>query len=146
VHDSYEAVTSGETVDLGSCEVTREDIRSFAQRYDPQEFHLEDNPDGPFGGLVASGWHTVSLTMRLLVEGYLEEATTAGSPGVEGLRWREPVRPGETIRIEVEVDEKSPSESHDDRGYVDFVHHTYTDERVMSVRSYNIVRRRGADE
>jgi acyl dehydratase len=106
MHDSYEAVTPGETVDLGSCEVTREEIRSFAQRYDPQEFHLEDDPEGPFGGLVASGWHTVSLTMRLLVEGYLREASTAGSPGVEGLRWREPVRPGDELTATLRLGEK----------------------------------------
>ncbi len=108
MHDSYEAVTSGETVELGSCEVTREEIRSFAQRYDPQEFHLEDDPDGPFGGLVASGWHTVALSMRLLVEGYLEEATTAGSPGLEGLRWQEPVRPGDELTATLTLGEKEP--------------------------------------
>lgn len=108
MHDSYEAVTSGETVELGSCEVTREEIRSFAQRYDPQEFHLEDDPDGPFGGLVASGWHTVSLTMRLLVEGYLEEASTAGSPGLDGLRWREPVRPGDELSATLTLGGKEP--------------------------------------
>jgi len=97
VHDSYEAVTTGETVDLGSRRVTREEILAFAERYDPQEMHLSADHDGPFDGLVASGWHTAAVTMRLAVDGYLADATTAGSPGLEGLRWLEPVRPGDRL-------------------------------------------------
>jgi len=133
MHDSYEAVTPGETVQLGSCEVTREEIRSFATRYDPQSFHLEDDPDGPFGGLVASGWHTAALTMCLLVEGYLREATTAGSPGLEGLRWREPVRPGDKLTATLTLGGKEPWDEH--RG---LVHHelettNQRDDRVLWV-------------
>jgi len=106
MHDSYEAVIPGETIELGSYEVTREEILSFAETYDPQAFHLEDDPDGPFSGVVASGWHTAAMTMRLIVDGYLRDARTVGSPGLEGLRWREPVRPGDTLTATLTLGEK----------------------------------------
>lgn len=133
MHESYEAVQPGETVELGSCEVTREEIISFAEQYDPQRFHLEDDPDSPFGGLVASGWHTVALTMRLLVEGYLQEASTAGSPGLDGLRWLEPVRPGDRLRATLTLGEKEPWD--DARGLVshELETHNQHDERVLWV-------------
>ena len=116
MHDSYEAVTSGETVELGECEVTRAEIISFGERYDPQEFHVSDDHDGPFGGVIASGWHTAALTMRLVVDGYLGEAETVGSPGLDGLRWREPVRPGDRLSAALTLGEKKPFD--DERGLV----------------------------
>lgn len=108
MHETYESVTVGETVSLGTYEVTREEIIEFATQYDPQRFHLDDDPDGPFGGVIASGWHTASMTMRLLVDGYLGEARTVGSPGLDGLRWRKPVRPGDTLSATLTFSEKEP--------------------------------------
>lgn len=108
MHDSYEAVTPGETVTLGSHEMTRSEIVSFAEQYDPQQFHLNDDPEGPFGGLIASGWHTAAVTMRLAVDGYLREAATVGSPGLDGLRWREPVRPGDRLTATLTLGEREP--------------------------------------
>lgn len=118
MHESYEAVTPGETIELGSRTVTREEIIAFAERYDPQEFHLSGDHDGPFGGVVASGWHTAAVTMRLLVDGYLREANAVGSPGLEGLRWPEPVRPGDRLTATLTIGE---TEDWDDRRGL--VHH-----------------------
>lgn len=118
MHDSYEAVAPGETVDLGSYDVTREEVVSFAEAYDPQAFHLRDEHEAPFDGIVASGWHTAAMTMRLVVEGYLREAATAGSPGLEGLRWHEPVRPGDTLTATLTLGEKEPWDDH-----LGLVHH-----------------------
>jgi len=131
VHDSYGAVTTGETVELGSYELTGEEIRSFAERYDPQEFHLSDDPDSPFGGLVASGWQTAAVTMGLLVRGYLREAGTVGSPGVEQLRWETPVRPGDRLSATLTIGEREVFD--DNRGLVHQEIETTNqdDERVM---------------
>jgi Acyl dehydratase len=133
VHDSYGAVTTGERVQLGSYELTGEEIRSFAERYDPQGFHLSDNPDGPFGGLVASGWQTAAVTMRLLVEGYLQEAHTVGSLGLDGLRWPEPVRPGDRLSATLTLGEKEPFD--EGRGLVhqEIETHNQDDEQVLWV-------------
>jgi len=131
--DSYEAVTPGETVELGSYEVTREEILSFAEAYDPQAFHLADNPDSPFDGVVASGWHTAAMTMRLVVDGYLQEATTLGSPGLGGLRWREPVRSGDILTATLTLAEKEHWD--ENRGLVhhEIETHNQHDEQVLWV-------------
>jgi acyl dehydratase len=147
----FEDLTVGDRYEAGEYTVERDEIISFAEQFDPQPFHIDEAAaeESVFGELVASGLHTLCLSTRIFVTEFVhpeDGLENMGGLGMDDLRWHEPVRPGETLRIEIEVDEKSPSESHDDRGYVDFVRHTYTDERVMSVRSYNIVRRRGADE
>lgn len=97
MHDSYEDVVIGETVSLGSVDISRADIVDFAEQYDPQPFHLGDVPESMFDGIVASGWHTAAVTMRLLVDGYISEATMLGSPGLDKLRWPTPVRPGDHL-------------------------------------------------
>jgi len=108
--DYFEDLTEGETATAGSRTVTAEEIVDFAEQYDPQPFHVD--PDAaaasPFGGLVASGWHTAALTMRLLVDGVLSGTATHGALGVDDLRWREPVRPGDELTVETEVLEKEP--------------------------------------
>lgn len=108
MHDHFEEVPSGESIELGTISVTREEIREFAEQFDPQSFHLSDESDGPFGGIIASGWHTASLTMRLLVDGYLDTAGAMGSPGLAGLEWSHPVRPGDTLTATLTFGEKEP--------------------------------------
>ncbi len=110
----FEDVSVGDEETFGSYDVTAEEIRSFAIDYDPQPFHVDEDAaaDSMFGGLVASGWHTAAMTMRLLVDNYLNESGAMGSPGLEGLRWREPVRPGDSLTVDVEVLDK---EAWDDR-------------------------------
>jgi acyl dehydratase len=85
-------------------EVTREEVIDFASKYDPQAFHLDDAAAAKthFGRLSASGWHTAAMTMRMMVEGWKTQEPTAGlgSPGVDELRWKKPVYPGDTLRVE----------------------------------------------
>jgi len=103
--ETYEAVTVGETREFGTYEVTREEIVSFARQYDPQPFHVDETAadESMFGGLVASGWHTAAMTMRLLVDNYLNESGAMGSPGVDSMRFRTPVRPGDALSVTAEV-------------------------------------------
>jgi acyl dehydratase len=114
----YEAVEIGETDSFGSYEVTREEILSFGNQYDPQPFHVDPEAaaESMFGELVASGWHTAAMTMRMLVDNYLLESGAMGSPGVEQLRWRVPVRPGDVLSVETEFVDKEPWD--DERGVV----------------------------
>jgi acyl dehydratase len=107
----FEDIEAGDVHDLGSYEVTEEEVLEFAERYDPQPFHVDaaQAEQSMFGGLIASGWHTASICMRLLVDGYLSDAASAGARGVDDLRWIAPVRPGDTIRAELEVLETEPA-------------------------------------
>jgi acyl dehydratase len=116
----WEDFVEGETVELGSYEVTREEILEFARRFDPQPFHLDEDAAaaGPFGGRAASGWHTVAMFMRLFVDGVLSKSASMGSPGVEELRWTAPVRPGDVLTGRVHVLQTYPSERRPDRGTV----------------------------
>ena len=114
----WEDFTEGDTIDLGSYEITREEILEFAGRYDPQPFHVDEEAAaaGPFGGLAASGWHTAAIFMRLFVDGILNSSASMGSPGIEELRWTAPVRPGDALTGRVRVVESYPSERRADRG------------------------------
>jgi acyl dehydratase len=108
----------GATYDCGSVEVTEAEILEFARRYDPQSFHIDPAAAaaGPFGGLIASGWHTASLMMGLYAAHYLSTVASLGSPGVDELRWPRPVRPGAVLRLRATVAEARVSRSKPDRG------------------------------
>ena len=108
----------GDVHQFGSIAVEADEVIAFANRFDPQAMHADPEAakKGPFGGLIASGWHTASLTMRLYVEHYLTHAASLASPGLDELRWLKPVRPGDTLHTELEVVEKTPSRSKPDRG------------------------------
>ncbi|WP_426750103.1 MaoC family dehydratase [Myxococcus sp. Y35] len=114
----FEDFQPGDVSEHGPLVVSREDIIAFATRFDPQPFHLSDEAarDSIFGGLVASGWHTASLCHRLLVDSFLSQAASLGSPGLDELRWLKPVRPGDALRVRVEVVSTTPSRSKPDRG------------------------------
>jgi acyl dehydratase len=116
----FEDFHPGDTYELGSKEVTAEEIVGFARRYDPQPFHVDEEAaaEGPFGGLAASGWHTAAIFMRLYVDAILLDSASMGSPGVEELRWLVPVRPGDELRGRATVLEATPSERHANRGTV----------------------------
>lgn len=109
----------GRALALGRHTVSREEIIRFASDWDPQRFHVEDERDGsvPFDGLVASGWHTASIFMKLYVRTLLAEGG-AGSPGVDELRWPEPVRPGDTLTATFTVERIMPSLGYRDRAIV----------------------------
>ena len=106
--DYFEDLTVGETAEFGTYEVTADEMTSFAEQYDPQPFHTDPEAaaETPFGGLVASGWHTASVTMRLLVDDHLSEGAARGALGVDDLRWRQPVRPGDELTVRTEVVDK----------------------------------------
>lgn len=108
MHETFESVTLGETIDLGSYDVREDEILSFARSYDPQSFHLDPEADSPFDGLVASGWHTAAMTMRILVDDYLADVNAHGALGLEGLRWPNPVAPGDTISATISFTDKEP--------------------------------------
>jgi acyl dehydratase len=116
----FEDFQVGETLELGSVTVTEESIIAFAREFDPQPFHTDPvlAARSAFGGLVASGWHTAGLFMRLLVDGLLIHTDSMGSPGVDELRWRVPVRPGDTLQGRLEVLACNESQSRPDRGIV----------------------------
>lgn len=114
----FEDYTPGLVVDCGSVSLSEADIIAFAKEYDPQPFHTDPSFDSPFGGLIASGWHTVSLVMRQLVEHYVDGQTSLGAAGVDELRWPRPVHPGDTLRVQATVLEARRSASKPDRGIV----------------------------
>ena len=116
----FEDFSPGQTVELGSRTVTEAEIVAFARQWDPQPFHVDPDAarDSVFGGLIASGWHTGAMWMRLYVDSLLGDAAGLGSPGVEELRWLAPVRPGDTLTGRLEVLEATPSQRRADRGTV----------------------------
>jgi acyl dehydratase len=117
---TWEDFEPGQVFDLGSRRVTREEIVDFARRWDPQPFHVDEEAaaGGPFGGLIASGWHSCAIWMRLYVDALLHDAAGMGSPGVEELRWLAPVRPDELVAGRLTVLETAPSSRRPDRGTV----------------------------
>lgn len=145
----FEDLDEGATFECGSYTLTKDEIVSFAEQFDPQPFHVDEEAaaDSMFGGLVASGLHTLCLATRLAIDDFLSEVANMGGRGMDDLRWYRPVRPGDTITVHVEVLEKSTSDRHPERGYVDFARRVYNDdgEEVMTFVTHNIVRRRGAD-
>jgi acyl dehydratase len=142
----WEDFQVGEVVELGSYEVTREEILEFARRYDPQPFHVDEDAAaaGPFGGLAASGWHTAAMFMRLFVDGIFQDSASMGSPGVEQLRWTAPVRPGDVLTGRVRVAETYPSERRGDRGTVITENEALNQDGmvVMTMRARGFFRRR----
>jgi acyl dehydratase len=116
----FDNLVVGQTIDLGSKTVSEEEILRFAREFDPQPFHIDPQAAAAslFGGIIASGWHTCSIAMRLLVDGLLRHSSSLGSPGVEQIRWVRPVRPGDTLHAVVTLQEIRPSQSKPDRGTV----------------------------
>ena len=108
----------GTTHDCGGVSFSQAEIVSFATQFDPQPFHVDPEAAarGPFGELIASGWHTAALVMRQIVDHYLSAEASLGSPGLDEMRWPEPVRPGDTLRVRVTAVEARRSLSKPDRG------------------------------
>jgi len=142
----FEDYVPGLTVDCGSFSVSEAEIIAFAKEYDPQPFHVDPvgAEDGPFGGLIASGWHTTSLMMRQLVEHYVSPESSLGAAGVDEIRWPRPVRPGDTLHVRATVLEARRSASKPDRGIVkSLAELTNSDgDLVMKVTAINFIRLR----
>ena len=111
---------AGEVREFGRHVVTEEEIIDFAKRYDPQPFHVDPEAAkaSTFGGLIASGWMTCGVAMRMMCDGYLLQTASMGSPGVDSIRWLQPVRPGDVLRLRLTTREVRPSQSKPDRGIV----------------------------
>ncbi|MGC1380235.1 MAG: MaoC family dehydratase [Candidatus Baltobacteraceae bacterium] len=116
----FEDYVPGAVYEFGSVAIGEDEIVEFGKRYDPQYLHVDPQgaAAGPFGGLIASGWQTSALIMRLFVEHYLPGAASLASPGIDELRWLKPVRPGDVLRVRITTLETRRSKSKADRGLV----------------------------
>lgn len=116
----FEDYEPGAVHEYGYATLTEDELLDFARKFDPQPMHIDPAyaAAGPFGGLIASGWHTAGLMMRLLADNYLSKVAGLASPGVDELRWPHPVRPGDVLRLRAEVVEARESRSKPDRGVV----------------------------
>lgn len=119
---AFEDFVPGEIVTFGAYEVTKEEIIAFASQFDPQPFHLDEaaGKASMLGGLAASGWHSCSIMMRMMFDGFMNGSTSLGSPGIDEVRWLKPVFPGDVLSVRREVLEARPSASKPDRGIVRF--------------------------
>lgn len=142
----FDDYVEGDVHRFGSIPVEADEIVAFAKLYDPQSIHTDPEAaaKGPFGGLIASGWLTCGLMMRLYAAHYLTHNASLASPGLDELRWLKPVRPGDRLSVQVTVLKAAPSKSKPDRGAVtSFVEvFNQADEVVMSFRVVNIIGRR----
>jgi acyl dehydratase len=150
VADRYlEDYLPGTTSEHGPILVDRNEVLEFAGRYDPQAFHVDPEAAGagPFKGLIASGWHTCALMMRVLVDEYLSPASSLGSPGIDELRWLLPVRPGDRLTLRATVQEARVSRSDPARGIlttnVELLNQA--GDLVLRMTAVNLVRTRPAD-
>ena len=142
----FEDYVEGDVHNFGSIEAEADEIIAFAKRYDPQSLHTDPEAAKltPFGGLIASGWHTAGLMMRLYVEHYLTHVASLTSPGLDELRWLKPVRPGDRLSVRVTVLKAVASKSKPDRGVVTSSVEVFNqaNETVMSLKVVNIIGRR----
>jgi acyl dehydratase len=142
----FEDYIPGTVIEYGEIQVDEAEIIEFARHFDPQEMHLDPvaAAHGRFGGLIASGWHTAAMMMRLFADNFLSKVASLASPGIDELRWMQPVRPGDTLHIRVSVLEAVPSRSRSDRGLVRTLVEVLNqrDEVVMSLKPMNIIGRR----
>ena len=142
----FEDYQPGLVVTGGPVSVSEAEILDFARRYDPQPMHtdLAAAKAGQFGGLIASGWHTTALTMRLVASEFLSPESGLASPGIDELRWLKPVRPGDALSLRATVTAARPSRSKPDQGIVRSLVEIVNQhgEVVMSLRPISIIRRR----
>jgi acyl dehydratase len=142
----FEDYAVGAVYEYGYASVSEAEIIAFAERFDPQPIHVDARfaASGPFGGLIASGWHTVGISMRMIVDHYISRVASLASPGVDELRWPTPVRPGDSLRLRTTILETRQSRSKPDRGLV----RTHAellnqhDQTVLSLVAMNLIRLR----
>ncbi len=118
----WEDFAPGRVFEHGSRTLSEQDIISFAREWDPQRYHTDPQAarQTPFGGLIASGWQSCAVAMRLMCDAYLNESSCVGSPGIDEIRFLKPVRPGDTLRFRSTVLKSVPSRSQASRGTVSF--------------------------
>jgi acyl dehydratase len=142
----FEDFAPGQVIELGGRTITKEGIVAFAREFDPQPFHTDEAAAtrSIYGGLLASGWHTGSLAMRILYDGLLKDAVSLGSPGIDELRWLKPVRPGDTLSLRMTILETIPSRTKPDRGLVRSLMEMRNQhgEVVLTIRGLSLLGRR----
>jgi acyl dehydratase len=144
----FEDYVEGAVHSFGTIAVELDEVITFAKRFDPQSIHTDPEAakNGPFGGIIASGWHTCGLMMRLYAEHYLTHVASLASPGLDELRWLKPVRPGDALSVRVTVLKATPSKSKPDRGavtsFIEVINQT--GEIVMTFTVVNIIGKRPA--
>lgn len=146
----WEDIAIGATQSFGCYEVTREEVLAFAQQYDPQRFHLDDEAAARthFGRLSASGWHTTAMTMRMIVDNMdgQEDQASLGAAGIEEIKWIRPVFPGDTLRVETEVLDKGPWPGRPTIGWMRALNTVFNqdDKPVMTMIPKVLIQRREA--
>jgi acyl dehydratase len=142
----WEDFFEGQTMEFGPKKVEREEVIRFATEFDPQPFHLSEEAGKAslFGGLAASGWHTASMVMRLMCDGFILNSSSLGSPGLESLKWLKPVMVGDEIRARLHVLSKRPMKSKPHVGLVQNLWEVVNqrDEVVMTIESWAMYGRR----
>ncbi len=145
----WEDLEPGSTMELGSVTVTEQEIIRFAGQFDPQPFHLDEAAGRAsiFGGLCASGWHTCSMAMRIMVDNFLCRAASMGSPGLESLKWLKPVYPGDTLSLRHTIQESRPLRKRADVGMVLTTWEMFNQDgdKVLHMEGYGMFRRRTPD-
>ncbi len=138
----FEDFKVGETLEMGRRLVDKDEVIAFAKDFDPQPFHVDEEAARKsfFGGLIASGWHTVAMVMRMMCDSYLLDSASLGSPGVDNVKWLKPVRPGDTIRAMRTILEARASKSKPEVGIVKSRWEVYNqnDELVMTMEGYGM--------
>jgi acyl dehydratase len=143
----FEDLVVGAETEFGSYDVTREEVLDFARKYDPQPFHLSDEEAAKthFGRLAASGWHTAAMTMAVIARAVVNRKQAGlGSPGIDELRWKRPVYPGDTLHVTGRIIEKTPSRSRPEMGSfrTETTVRNQHSEVVMTFTSIVLIRRR----
>ena len=142
----WEDMAVGQVRDLGTISPSREDIIAFASQFDPQPFHLDDaaGEASVFGGLCASGWHTCSMAMRLMVTNFLQQTSSLGSPGLENIQWKKPVYPNDTLRLQTTVLETKPMGRRPDVGMTRNLWEMFNQhgDKVLHMEGWGMFRRR----
>lgn len=147
----FEDLEVGAETEFGSYEVTREEVLEFARKYDPQPFHLSDEEAAKthFGRLSASGWHTAAMTMAVIARHVVDRQQAGlGSPGIDEIRWKKPVYPGDTLHVRGKILEKTPSRSRPEMGSfrTQTIVTNQNGDVVMTFISIVLIRRRAVEE
>jgi len=144
----WEDFKVGEVQQIGEKRVDRDEIIEFARQFDPQPFHIDEAAAkrSMYGGLIASGWHTCAMIMRMMCDAYLAQAASVGSPGIENHKWLKPVRPGDTISARRTTLDTRASKSKPDIGIVNNLWEVFNQkgELVMSMQGHGMFRRRNS--
>jgi acyl dehydratase len=144
----WEDFPVGQVREMGRHRFEAADMVGFARQFDSQRFHIDPEAARAtmFGGLIASGWHTCAVAMRLMCEAYLNRAACLGSPGLDSLKWPKPVRPGDEIRYRARVLEARVSSGRPELGLVKFLWDgvNAADEVVLAMEGWQLFRRRSA--